>query len=114
MEIINILGKTPIEVATGDFFKNLVSGDILPARGTEGNDDEATWGDVEDEEDQEQILFGKETASEIIRQRRERNAVIRACTSIAHSPPRVQGGRPPRCQSSRPKGTERCEDQGGC
>jgi hypothetical protein len=51
MEIVNVLGKTPIEVATGDFFENLVSGDILPVHGTEGDDDEATWGDVEDEED---------------------------------------------------------------
>jgi len=52
MEIVNVLGKTPAEVATDGFFERLAPGDILPAHGTEGaSDDEAMWGDVEDEED---------------------------------------------------------------
>jgi len=52
MEIVNVLGKTPVEVATDGFFESLVPGNTLLAHGTEGaSDDEATWGDVEDEED---------------------------------------------------------------
>jgi hypothetical protein len=52
MEIVNVLGKTPVEVASDGFFESLVPGDILPVHGTEGvSDDEAMWGDVEDEED---------------------------------------------------------------
>ena len=52
-EIVNVLGKTPAEVATDGFFENLMPSDTLPAHGTEGaSDDEAAWGDAEDEEDQ--------------------------------------------------------------
>ena len=52
IEIVNVLGKTPVEVATDGFFESLVPGDVLPVHSTEGDsDDEATWGDVEDEED---------------------------------------------------------------
>lgn len=52
-EIVNVLGKTPAEVATDGFFENLIPGDILSVHNVEGvSDDEATWGDVEDEEDQ--------------------------------------------------------------
>lgn len=52
-EIVNVLGKTPLEVATNGLFENLVPSNILPVHGVEGtSDDEAAWGDVEDEEDQ--------------------------------------------------------------
>ena len=52
MEIVNVLGKTPVEVVTDGFFENLVPSDILPVHSAEGDgDDEAMWGDVEDEED---------------------------------------------------------------
>jgi len=52
IEIVNVLGKTPVEVATNGFFESLVPGDILFVQSAEGDsDDEATWGDVEDEED---------------------------------------------------------------
>ena len=52
-EIVNVLGKTPAEVATDGFFESLVPSDILPASSTEeASDDEATWGDAEDEEGQ--------------------------------------------------------------
>ena len=52
-EIVSVLGKTPAEVATDGFFESLVSSDVLPANGAEGaSDDEAAWGDAEDEEDQ--------------------------------------------------------------
>ena len=52
MEIVNVLGKTPVEVASNDLFENLLPGDALPVPNAEGvSDDEATWGDVEDEED---------------------------------------------------------------
>ena len=51
-EIVNVLGKTPAETATDGFFEILVQSDIFPPCGEEGtSDDEATWGDVEDEED---------------------------------------------------------------
>lgn len=50
-EIVDVLGKTPAEVATDGFFENLIPGDILSVHNVEGvSDDEATWGDVEDEE----------------------------------------------------------------
>jgi len=56
MEIVNVLGKTPVEVASDGFFESLVPGDILPVHSTEGvSDDEAAWGDVEDEEDRPKI-----------------------------------------------------------
>ena len=56
MEIVNVLGKTPVEVAFDGFFESLLPGDILPTHNTEGvSDDEATWGDVEDEEDKPRI-----------------------------------------------------------
>ena len=52
-EIVNVLGRTPAEVTAGGFFESLVPSDILPAHGAEGaSDDEAAWGDAEDEEDQ--------------------------------------------------------------
>ena len=52
MEIVNVLGATPVEVASDGFFESLLPGDILSVHGTEGvSDDEAAWGDVEDEED---------------------------------------------------------------
>ena len=52
MEIVNVLGKTPVEVASDGSFESLLPGDILPVHNTEEfSDDEATWGDVEDEED---------------------------------------------------------------
>jgi len=52
MEIVNVLGKIPTEVATDGFFWSLVPNDIL----MEGDsDDEATWGDVEDEDDKPRI-----------------------------------------------------------
>jgi uncharacterized protein len=52
-EIVSVLGKSPAEVASHGFFENLVPSDILPAHDAEGaSDDEATWGDAEDEEDQ--------------------------------------------------------------
>lgn len=52
-EIVNVLGKTPVEVATDGFFESLVPSDILPVHGVEGaSDDEAAWGDAEGEEDQ--------------------------------------------------------------
>lgn len=51
-EIVNVLGKTPAEVAADGLFESLAPGDILPMDGVEGtSDDEATWGDAEDEED---------------------------------------------------------------
>ena len=56
VEIVNVLGKTPVEVASDGFFENLLPGDILPTHNTEGfSDEEATWGDVEDEEDKPKI-----------------------------------------------------------
>ena len=52
VEIVNVLGKIPGEVATDGFFESLVPNDILPVHDTEGDsDDEAMWGDVEDEDD---------------------------------------------------------------
>jgi len=52
MEIVNVLGKTPAEVAPDGFFESLLPGDNLPVHDSEGSsDDEATWGDAEDEED---------------------------------------------------------------
>lgn len=56
VEIVNVLGKTPVEVASDGFFENLLPGDILHPHTTEGlSDEEATWGDVEDEEDKPRI-----------------------------------------------------------
>lgn len=56
MEIVNVLGKTPGEEATDGFFESLVPSDILSVHGAgEDSDDEATWGDVEDEEDKPRI-----------------------------------------------------------
>ena len=61
MEIVNVLGKIPGEVATDGFFESLVPNDILLVHGTgEDSDDEATWGDVEDEDDKPRT---KSTAS---------------------------------------------------
>lgn len=56
MEIVDVLGKTPVEVASDGFFESLLPGDMLPVHSTEGvSDDEAAWGDVEDEEDKPRI-----------------------------------------------------------
>jgi len=56
MEIVNVLGNIPGEVATAGFFESLVPDDILPVHcAGGGSDDEATWGDVEDEEDKPRI-----------------------------------------------------------
>jgi hypothetical protein len=53
VEVVNVLGKTPAEIAADGFFVSLVPDDILLACGVEGaSDDEATWGDAEDDEDQ--------------------------------------------------------------
>ena len=52
MEIVSVLGKTPVEVTTDGFFESLLPSDVLHMHCMEGDsDDEATWGDVEDEED---------------------------------------------------------------
>ena len=51
-EIVSVLGRAPAEVATDGFFESLVPGDILSAHSVGASDDEAAWGDAEDEEDQ--------------------------------------------------------------
>ena len=51
-EIVNVLGKLPVEVAADGFLESLIPDGVLRVHSTGGaSDDEATWGDVEDEED---------------------------------------------------------------
>jgi hypothetical protein len=54
MEIVNVLGRTPQEEAPAGFFEDMLSeeGDSDSEPGDlEGNDDEAHWGDGEEDED---------------------------------------------------------------
>ncbi|KAF9241585.1 hypothetical protein BU15DRAFT_87168 [Melanogaster broomeanus] len=73
MEIVNVLGKTPQEIASADFFEDILdryqtSDSDVSRADVEDDDGESRWGDVETDEDSEAVIKRKHSPR-IIRHR---------------------------------------------
>ncbi|KIJ67780.1 hypothetical protein HYDPIDRAFT_107274 [Hydnomerulius pinastri MD-312] len=72
-EIVNVLGKTPHDIAPVDFFEDIVerrvSSDSEVQEDREDDDGESHWGDIETDEDSEAVVIKRKHVPRVIRRR---------------------------------------------
>lgn len=95
LEIVNVLGKTPQDIAPSDFFEGVIdqvtSEDDLSHTSLEDEGNESHLGDVESDEDATTAVIKRKHASRSIRRRLHRphdshELAERECTQASHPP----------------------------